>query len=92
MGLTLNSTAFRAWTQLCAEALSVTRAEIDALNVFPVPDGDTGTNAYLTFVSGADAVGALPRGTDLPVLVKTYVDGLLRSDLVAARTCMLLRS
>ncbi len=77
MGLTLNSTAFRAWTQLCAEALSVTRAEIDALNVFPVPDGDTGTNAYLTFVSGADAVGALPRGTDLPVLVKTYVDGLL---------------
>lgn len=77
MGLTLNSTAFRAWTQLCAEALSVARAEIDALNVFPVPDGDTGTNAYLTFVSGADAVNALPRGTELPELVKAYTDGLL---------------
>lgn len=25
------------------------KAEIDALNVFPVPDGDTGTNMYLTF-------------------------------------------
>lgn len=26
--------------------------EIDALNVFPVPDGDTGTNMYLTFSNG----------------------------------------
>jgi hypothetical protein len=60
MGLTLNATAFRAWTQLCAAALSSARAEIDALNVFPVPDGDTGTNAYLTFVSGTDAVDVHP--------------------------------
>lgn len=28
------------------------RSEIDSLNVFPVPDGDTGTNMYLTFLSG----------------------------------------
>ena len=27
------------------------KAEVDALNVFPVPDGDTGTNMYLTFQS-----------------------------------------
>ena len=26
--------------------------EIDALNVFPVPDGDTGTNKSLTFSAG----------------------------------------
>ncbi len=77
MGLTLNSAAFRAWTQLCAGALSATRAEIDALNVFPVPDSDTGTNAYLTFVSGADAVEALGADVPLPTLVKAYVDGLL---------------
>ena len=77
MGLTLKPAAFRAWTQLCAGALSSARAEIDALNVFPVPDSDTGTNAYLTFVSGADAVSAL--GADVPFdeLVKAYVDGLL---------------
>ena len=31
--------------------------EIDALNVFPVPDGDTGTNMNLTIASGAKAVG-----------------------------------
>jgi len=77
MGLTLQPAAFRAWTQLCAESLASTRAEIDALNVFPVPDGDTGTNAYLTFVSGADAVDALGADAALPDLVKTYTNGLL---------------
>jgi DAK2 domain fusion protein YloV len=77
MGLTLNATAFRAWTQLCAGALSSARAEIDALNVFPVPDSDTGTNAYLTFVSGADAVDAFGADVPLSALVKTYLDGLL---------------
>ncbi len=30
--------------------------EIDALNVFPVPDGDTGTNMSLTFSSGAKEI------------------------------------
>ena len=30
--------------------------EIDALNVFPVPDGDTGTNMNLTISSGAKEV------------------------------------
>src|SRR5699024_2806935 len=29
---------------------------VDSLNVFPVPDGDTGTNMNLTFSSGAKAV------------------------------------
>ncbi|HEX7712632.1 MAG TPA: DAK2 domain-containing protein [Bacillota bacterium] len=32
-------------------SLHVHKAEVDALNVFPVPDGDTGTNMYLTFQS-----------------------------------------
>ncbi len=31
--------------------------EIDALNVFPVPDGDTGTNMSLTFSTGAKEIG-----------------------------------
>jgi DAK2 domain fusion protein YloV len=77
MGLTLNAAAFRAWTMLCAGALSASRAEIDALNVFPVPDSDTGTNAYLTFASGADALEAAGADASLPVMVKAYVDGLL---------------
>lgn len=35
--------------------LAENKAEIDALNVFPVPDGDTGTNMYLTMLSGVKA-------------------------------------
>ena len=37
-------------------ALGRHRAEIDALNVFPIPDGDTGTNLFLTFESAAEAL------------------------------------
>ncbi|MDD8048215.1 MAG: DAK2 domain-containing protein [Thomasclavelia sp.] len=39
-----------------ANTLHNNHLEIDALNVFPVPDGDTGTNMSLTFNSGADAI------------------------------------
>ncbi|MGJ9411218.1 DAK2 domain-containing protein [Aeromicrobium sp. CF4.19] len=77
MVLRLRTDAFRAWTRLCVEALSRTRAEIDALNVFPVPDSDTGTNSYLTVVAGAEAVAALDDDTALPDLVRAYTDGVL---------------
>ena len=46
----------RDWVRIALEALAAKRAEIDALNVFPVPDGDTGTNVYLTMESSAVAV------------------------------------
>ena len=36
------------------EALGRAREEIDALNVFPVPDGDTGTNLFLTMESAVE--------------------------------------
>jgi uncharacterized protein len=45
-------------------ALGEAREEIDALNVYPVPDGDTGTNMYLTFEAARtamlEALGADP--------------------------------
>ncbi|MDA8227204.1 MAG: DAK2 domain-containing protein, partial [Desulfitobacterium hafniense] len=36
-----------------ARALELRKQEVDALNVFPVPDGDTGTNMHLTIQSAA---------------------------------------
>ena len=48
MTLRIDAERFREWTRLCAESLAVARDEIDALNVFPVPDADTGTNARMT--------------------------------------------
>ncbi|WP_370248779.1 DAK2 domain-containing protein [Nocardioides sp.] len=41
------------------DALAAAREEIDALNVYPVPDGDTGTNLYLTISAARDAVHAV---------------------------------
>ncbi|GAA1115591.1 hypothetical protein GCM10009663_65060 [Kitasatospora arboriphila] len=50
---TLDATAVRTWCRLALTALGQAREEIDALNVYPVPDGDTGTNLYLTVESPA---------------------------------------
>ncbi len=41
-------------------ALADRRELLDDLNVFPVPDGDTGTNMTLTVRSGLDALGSVP--------------------------------
>ncbi len=45
----------RRWAQSGVELLSKHRLELNALNVFPIPDGDTGTNLYLTFKAAAEA-------------------------------------
>lgn len=51
-------------------------AEIDALNVFPVPDGDTGTNMNLTFSNGVKE--ALKEDADtVGKICKTLSRGLL---------------
>ncbi|MGZ5370231.1 DAK2 domain-containing protein [Aeromicrobium sp.] len=75
--MTMTPEAFAEWSRLCVKALGLARAEIDALNVFPVPDSDTGTNVYLTFIAGADGLSALGEDAPFPEMIKTYVDGLL---------------
>ncbi len=56
MSLTVSAGLVRDWLDRSRTALAGERAEIDALNVFPVPDGDTGTNLYLTVESASAAV------------------------------------
>ncbi|MFI7404840.1 DAK2 domain-containing protein [Streptomyces sp. NPDC049541] len=51
--------AVRTWCGLALEALGRAREEIDAINVYPVADGDTGTNLYLTVESAVGAVEAV---------------------------------
>jgi dihydroxyacetone kinase-like predicted kinase len=46
----------RDWADRAVRALNVHREELDALNVFPVADSDTGTNLYLTLREALDAV------------------------------------
>ena len=73
---TLNGIKFKEMLLSGAANLSNQHHEIDALNVFPVPDGDTGTNMSMTFSAGVkEAVDAC---TDqLSQLAKTLSRGLL---------------
>jgi dihydroxyacetone kinase-like predicted kinase len=54
----LDAPAVRLWCLDALEALGQAREEIDALNVYPVPDGDTGTNLYLTMESAVEELDA----------------------------------
>lgn len=52
----IDSDIFRDMIKMGAHRLNKNVDFINSLNVFPVPDGDTGTNMNLTFQSGAKAV------------------------------------
>ena len=54
----INSTDFRKMVSSGARMLEINRAKVDALNVFPVPDGDTGTNMSLTMQSAITEMNA----------------------------------
>jgi len=54
----VDGAAVRTWARASLAALGRAREEIDALNVFPVPDGDTGTNLYLTFDAACERLDA----------------------------------
>ncbi|MFD3945571.1 DAK2 domain-containing protein [Streptomyces sp. NPDC058579] len=56
---TLDAAAVRSWCARALEALGREREEIDAINVYPIADGDTGTNLYLTVESATQAVEAV---------------------------------
>ena len=77
---TFDSTVVRLWAATALAALGEHRAEIDALNVFPVPDGDTGTNLFLTAESAAQYVEELYVDGGEPTLAATitaYAQGAL---------------
>lgn len=59
-----------------ADHLSNNADMIDALNVFPVPDGDTGTNMNLSMTSGAQEVSKLKNPT-VSEVASAFAKGLL---------------
>jgi DAK2 domain fusion protein YloV len=52
----LDDAAVGRWSRAVVDALSRARSRLDELNVFPVPDGDTGTNLLLTAEAGHAAL------------------------------------
>ena len=60
-----------------AKNLEANKAWINELNVFPVPDGDTGTNMTLTIMSAAKEVAAIEE-LEMKPLCKAISSGSLR--------------
>ncbi|WP_308209259.1 DAK2 domain-containing protein [Allokutzneria sp. A3M-2-11 16] len=76
----LDAAAVRRWAVTCVDALEASREEIDRINVYPVADGDTGTNLLHTMRA---ALEALVR-TDITD-AGTAVAALARGALAGAR-------
>lgn len=72
----IESAQFRLMVQAGADRLSKNAEYVNSLNVFPVPDGDTGTNMNLSMESGAKAVYESP-AEDVGTLASVLSKGLL---------------
>jgi DAK2 domain fusion protein YloV len=72
------------FAEVALDALGAAREEIDALNVYPVPDGDTGTNLFLTLESARGMM--LDRLEDDPECdLRTALAAYCRGALLGAR-------
>jgi DAK2 domain fusion protein YloV len=72
----LDAAQFKTMLVSGANNLTNKHHEVDALNVFPVPDGDTGTNMNLTFSAGVKEVSAFA-SVHVGDLAKVLSKGLL---------------
>ncbi|HUQ61026.1 DAK2 domain-containing protein [Lentzea sp.] len=76
----MDAVAVRRWADACVRSLDANRESIDQINVFPVPDGDTGTNLLHTMQSALDALLRSPMST-----VGDALGALARGALAGAR-------
>ncbi|WP_033222873.1 DAK2 domain-containing protein [Streptomyces virginiae] len=85
----LDAEAVRIWSSLALAALGRAREDIDAINVYPVADADTGTNLYLTAESAdrglADAFPEVTDGTARTTSLAEAVRAWAHGALVGAR-------
>ncbi|MFD0123784.1 DAK2 domain-containing protein [Streptomyces virginiae] len=85
----LDAEAVRTWSSLALAALGRAREDIDAINVYPVADADTGTNLYLTAESAdrglADAFPEVTDGTARTTSLAEAVRAWAHGALVGAR-------
>ena len=72
----INGLLFKQMLESGMNNLSNHSAEIDALNVFPVPDGDTGTNMHLTVSNGVKEA-LKTESNSVGAIAKTLSRGLL---------------
>jgi len=73
----LNGPRLRRSLLAAADWVDANREELNRINVFPVPDGDTGTNFAMTLRAAAEGVRSL-HGADLPTVAKAMADACIR--------------
>lgn len=74
----VNARVAARWARRAVERMKRQRHQIDDLNVFPVPDGDTGTNMYDTVRSAYRAVESLTGQVTVHGVVEAMANGALR--------------
>ena len=77
MQKSINGSILRKMIMAGASLLEKNKKLIDALNVFPVPDGDTGTNMFLTIKSASAEVNNCINN-NIDSLCEAYAKGALR--------------
>ncbi len=73
------------WAARGGVLLEAARYDIDALNVFPVPDGDTGTNLLLTWQAATDALAEVGQAAGSGLSLTTALSAWARGALLGAR-------
>jgi DAK2 domain fusion protein YloV len=73
----LGAGTLRRAMEIFAESLRVHRDELNSLNVYPVPDGDTGTNLLMTQEAVLAAMSSVNAGDDSPALGAAIARGSL---------------
>ncbi|TDV39829.1 DAK2 domain-containing protein [Actinophytocola oryzae] len=77
----LDAAQVRRWAVACVQSLDAHREAIDGINVYPVPDGDTGSNLLHTMRAALDALLRAPArarasaGATLAVLARGALTG-----------------
>lgn len=81
----LDLAAARRWALASRAGLAEAREQINRLNVFPVPDGDTGTNMFLTFDGALDVLRGQHQGGNGQLSLTEGLGLLARGMLFSAR-------
>jgi DAK2 domain fusion protein YloV len=71
----LDAPAVRRWCAACTASLDQHRALLDALNVYPVPDGDTGTNLVHTVRAATEAAAGDPSPSSARAALRAMAHG-----------------
>lgn len=74
----LDGTRLLAWARHAADELDRRRVEINALNVFPVPDADTGSNMAHTMAAAVEEAEALGPGAGAEEVAEALAVGAVR--------------